>query len=67
MKPFFLNILDPTANNPFLNTAGILSTTVAFVNSFFGMLNPVLTGLFYIASIGWLIVQIFYKIKNKGK
>jgi hypothetical protein len=31
------------------------------------MLNPVLTGLFYILSIGWLGVQIYYKIKNKGK
>jgi len=67
MKPFFLNILDSTVNSPLLNTAGVLSTTVAFVNSFFGMLNPVLTGLFYIASIGWLGVQIYYKIKNKGK
>jgi hypothetical protein len=49
------------------NTAGIATICISFLNSFFQIFNPVLTGLFYIASIGWLIIQIYYKIKNKGK
>jgi hypothetical protein len=53
--------------SPEFNTAGIATTCIALFNSFFSMLNPVLTGLFYILSIGWLGVQIYYKIKNKGK
>jgi hypothetical protein len=53
--------------SPELNAAGIATTCIALFNSFFSMLNPVLTGLFYILSIGWLGVQIYYKIKNKGK
>ena len=67
MKSILLNLIDSIVNNPTANTVGALSTTVAFINSFFGMLNPILTGLFYIASIGWLGVQIYYKIKDKGK
>jgi hypothetical protein len=67
LKSIILNFIDSTANNPTSNTVGALSTSVAFFNSFFGMLNPVLTGIFYVASIGWLGVQIFYKIKNDGK
>lgn len=47
------------------NTAGIATICISFLNSFFQILNPVLTGIFYIASIGWLIVQIYYKIKYK--
>lgn len=50
-----------------MNTAGITTTCIAFLNSFFQLFNPVLTGLFYIASIGWLAVQIYYKIKRQGK
>ena len=67
MKSILLNLIDSIVNNPAANTVGALSTTIAFINSFFGMLNPILTGLFYIASIGWLGVQIYYKIKDKGK
>jgi hypothetical protein len=67
MKSFFLNFIAWSVNDSTTNTVGILSTTVAFVNSFFGMLNPILTAIFYIASIGWLGVQIFYKIKDNGK
>ena len=58
-----MNINDSTE----LNTAGGAMTVVSLLNSVFGMLNPVLTGIFYIASICWLITQIVYKIKNKGK
>jgi hypothetical protein len=53
-------ITDPTAN-----TAGGVTTVIALLNSVFQMLNPVLTGIFYIASIGWLGVQIYHKIKYK--
>ena len=60
-KNFFFGIItDPTAN-----TAGAATTVIAFLNSLFQMLNPVFTGLFYIASICWLGIQIYYKIKNK--
>lgn len=67
MKNFILAIIDSTANDSTYNAIGATSTTVAFLNSFFQMLNPVLTGIFYVASIGWLGVQIYYKVKNKGK
>lgn len=63
MKNPLLNIItDPAAN-----TAGATTTAIAFMNSLFQMLNPVLTGIFYVASIGWLVVQIYYKIKRQGK
>lgn len=67
MKNFILDIINSTANDTTYNSIGAASTTIAFFNSFFQMLNPVLTGIFYAASIGWLGVQIYYKIKNKGK
>ena len=67
MKNFILALIDSTANNSTYNSIGATSTTVAFFNSFFQMLNPVLTGLFYVLSMGWLGIQIYYKIKNKGK
>jgi len=63
----FLPFLDRMHQSPELNAAGITTTCIALFNSFFSMLNPVLTGIFYIASIGWLLVQIYYKIKNQGK
>ncbi len=50
-----------------LNAMGVATTCIALFNSFFSMLNPVLTGIFYILSIGWLGVQIYYKIKRNGK
>ena len=56
-----LNNLD----NPEANTLGLATTCLAALNSFFQLFNPVLTGIFYIASIGWLVVQIYYKIKGK--
>jgi hypothetical protein len=52
-------------NNPETNTVGIVITCLAALNSFFEMFNPLLTGIFYVLSIGWLVVQIYYKIKNK--
>jgi hypothetical protein len=52
-------------NTPELNAAGAATTCLTLLNSVFQMLNPVLTGLFYITSIGWLAVQIYYKIKKK--
>ena len=52
-------------NTPELNVAGATTTCLTLLNSVFQMLNPVLTGLFYIASIGWLLTQIYFKIKNK--
>ena len=52
-------------NTPELNAAGAATTCLALLNSVFTMLNPVLTGLFYVASIGWLLTQIYYKIKKK--
>jgi len=52
-------------NTPEANTAGLITTCLTLLNSLFQMLNPVLTGLFYIASIGWLVTQMYYKIKNK--
>ncbi len=62
-----LEILNKMNNSSELNAAGVATTCIALFNSFFQMLNPVLTGLFYIASIGWLGVQIYYKIKRNGK
>ena len=62
-----INKLLQAASTPEANTAGVLTTLVATMNSFFQMFNPVLTGIFYVASIGWLLVQIFYKIKSGGK
>ena len=52
-------------NTPELNTAGAVTTCLTLFNSVFQMLNPVLTGIFYIVSIGWLLTQIYFKIKNK--
>ena len=52
-------------NNPEANTLGLIVTCLAALNSFFEMFNPLLTGMFYLLSIGWLVVQIYYKIKNK--
>jgi hypothetical protein len=51
-------------NTPEINAAGVATTCLTLLNSVFQMLNPVLTGLFYIASIGWLLTQIYYKIKK---
>jgi len=67
MGIFILSILNKMHQSPELNAAGVATTCIALFNSFFSMLNPVLTGVFYMASIGWLLVQIYYKIKNKGK
>ena len=58
-----MNIL----NDSTANAAGGTTTVIALLNSVFQMLNPVLTGIFYVASIGWLGVQIYYKIKRRGK
>ena len=52
-------------NTPELNAAGAATTCLTLLNSVFQMLNPVLTGIFYIASMGWLLTQIYYKIKIK--
>ena len=54
-------------NTPEANTAGLVTTCLATLNTFFQMFNPVLTGLFYIASISWLGVQMYYKIKDKKR
>jgi hypothetical protein len=62
-SPFF----DRMHQSPELNAMGVATTCIALFNSFFSMLNPALTGLFYVISIGWLGIQIYYKIKNKGK
>jgi hypothetical protein len=62
-----LKILNEMNNSTELNAAGVATTCIALFNSFFSMLNPVLTGIFYILSIGWLGVQIYYKIKRNGK
>lgn len=63
IKNSLMNIL----NDPTANTAGGATTVIALFNSVFQMMNPIFTGLFYIASIGWLGVQIYYKIKRSGK
>jgi hypothetical protein len=55
------------ANSPEANTLGLATACLTALNSFFQMFNPVLTGIFYLASIAWLITQIYYKIKNKNK
>ena len=67
MGIFILSILSKMHESPELNAAGVATTCIALFNSLFSMLNPVLTGLFYILSIGWLGVQIYYKIKRNGK
>lgn len=54
-------------NTPEANTAGLITTCLAALNSFFQMFNPVLTGIFYIASIAWLGVQMYYRIKDKKR
>jgi hypothetical protein len=61
MKNFLLDVV----NDHVANTLGAATLGVSFVNSMFQVLNPVLTGIFYIASIGWLCIQMYYKIKNK--
>jgi hypothetical protein len=62
-----LKILNEMNDSTELNAAGVATMCIALFNSFFSMLNPVLTGIFYILSIGWLGVQIYYKIKRNGK
>ena len=52
-------------NNPQLNTAGATAMCLSALNSFFQVLDPILTGIFYIVSITWLIVQIYHKTKAK--
>jgi len=52
-------------NNPEFNTIGLVSISLTTLNSLFQVFNPILTGLFYIASISWLCVQIYYKLKGK--
>jgi len=52
-------------NSPEANTLGLVTTCLAALNSFFQVFNPVITGVFYIASIVWLCVQIYYKLKTK--
>jgi hypothetical protein len=63
----FLTLLNKMYQSDELNAMGVATTCIALFNSFFSMLNPVLTGVFYILSIGWLGVQIYYKIKRNGK
>jgi len=67
MGILFLTLLNKMYQSDELNAMGIATTCIALFNSFFSMLNPVLTGVFYILSIGWLGVQIYYKIKRNGK
>jgi len=67
MGILFSIILNKMHQSDELNAMGVATTCIALFNSFFSMLNPVLTGLFYILSIGWLGVQIYYKIKRGGK
>lgn len=54
-------------NSPEANAAGFMTACLTALNSFFQMFNPVLTGLFYVASIAWLCVQIYHKVKYKTK
>jgi hypothetical protein len=51
--------------NPPLNAVGATALVISALNSFFSMLDPILTGLFYIVSITWLVIQIYYKVKYK--
>jgi hypothetical protein len=51
-------------NSEEANTLGGAAAIVTLLNSYFEMFNPILTGIFYIASITWLGVQIYYKIKQ---
>jgi hypothetical protein len=67
MGILFLTLLNKMHQSDELNAMGVATTCIALFNSFFSMLNPVLTGVFYILSIGWLSVQIYYKIKRGGK
>lgn len=50
--------------DPQAQAGGVIVTCLAALNSFFTMFNPVLTGMFYIASIAWLLTQIYYKKKK---
>jgi hypothetical protein len=54
-------------NNPQMNSIGTSALIISTLNSFFQMLNPVLTGIFYILSISWLIIQIYHKSKSANK
>ena len=40
----FLSLLNKMHQSPELNAAGVATTCIALFNSFFSMLNPVLTG-----------------------
>jgi len=44
---------------------GLTLVSAGMLNSYFNMLNPILTAIFYVASIIWLCIQIFNKIKNE--
>lgn len=52
-------------NSPELNAVGSVALILSALNSFFQMFNPLLTGIFYMLSISWLLIQIIYKLKNK--
>lgn len=60
-----INKLLDSMNTPGANSLGLVTACLTALNSFFEMFNPVLTGVFYIASIAWLCVQIYYKTKHK--
>jgi hypothetical protein len=44
---------------------GMVLISAGMINSWFQMMNPLLTGLFYICSIIWIGVQIYYKLKKR--
>ena len=57
-------MINPLLNSPEGQTAGLAVACLSLLNSFFEVFNPVLTGIFYIVSITWLGIQMYYKIKK---
>ena len=60
-------MLKSMINSPMLTTTGVTVACLSMLNSFFELFNPVLTGIFYVASITWLVIQMYYKIKYRKK
>ena len=51
-------------NNQEINQLGLGATCLAWLDSFFHIMNPALQFILYGVSITWIIIQIYYKIKS---
>jgi hypothetical protein len=51
-------------NNQEMNAMGLTATCLAWLDTFFHVMNPALQFILYSVSITWIIIQIYYKIKS---